>query len=162
MPLNDRETCKLTQVATSVLENSRLNPYRYSTSGERDVGGSDVNVTEAALNELLTNITISLMTLDLWTDNINVTTTVYRNTYDFSRKINLVLPYTLCLAFGLLIVGLGLGSLWHNGVPASDGFMQIMMATRGRTDMERLVLEQGLVDSNEASKELKDLKVRYG
>jgi hypothetical protein len=47
-------------------------------------------------------------------------------------------------------------------VPASDGFMQVMMATRGRTEMERLVLEQGLVDVNEASKELKDLKVRYG
>lgn len=102
------------------------------------------------------------MTLDLWTDNVNVTATVYRNTYDFSRKINLILPYTLCLAFGLLIVGLGLRYLWHNGVPASDGFMQIMMATRGRTEMERLVLEQSLVGSEEASQELKDLKVRYG
>jgi hypothetical protein len=121
-----------------------------------------VNITEAGLNELLTNITISLMSLDLWTDNITVNATVYRNTYAFSRKINLVLPYSLCLAFGLLIVGLGLSSLWHNGVPASDGFMQVMMATRGRTEMERLVLEQGLVDVNKASKELKDLKVRYG
>jgi hypothetical protein len=121
-----------------------------------------VKVTEAGLNELLTNITISLMSLDLWTDNINVTTTVYRNTYAFSRKINLVLPYSVCLAFGLLIVGLGLSSLWHNGMPASDGFMQVMMATQGRTEMERLVRKQGLIDVNEASKELKALKVRYG
>jgi hypothetical protein len=121
-----------------------------------------VKVTEAALNELLTNITMSLMTLDVWTDNINVTATVYRNTYDFSRKINLILPYTLSIAFGLLIVGLGLGSLFYNGVPANDGFMQVMMATRGRTEMERLVLQQSLVGSKEVSKELKDLMVRYG
>jgi hypothetical protein len=110
----------------------------------------------------LTNITISLTTLDLWTDNINVTSTTYRNMYAFSRRINLVLPYALCLAFGLLIVGLGLVSLWENGVPSSDGFMQVMMTTRGRTEMERSVLKQGLVDINEASGELKDLKVRYG
>jgi hypothetical protein len=115
-----------------------------------------VKVTEAALNELLTDITMSLMTLDLWTDNINVTATVYRNTYEFSRKINLIIPYTLSLAFGLLIVGLGLGSLFYNGVPASDGFMQVMMATRGRTEMERLVLQQSLVGSKEVS------EVRYG
>jgi hypothetical protein len=144
------------------LENSRLNPYRYVTSGQRYTGTADVHVTEAGLNELLTNITMSIMTLDLWTDSINVTTTSYRNTYDFSRKINLILPYALCLAFGLPIVALGLFSLWHNGVPANDGFMQVMMATRGRTEMERLVLEQGLVDADKASKELKNLKVRYG
>ncbi|EAT79388.1 hypothetical protein HBH56_100850 [Parastagonospora nodorum] len=146
----------------SVLENSRLNPHRYSESPKEEPGNSGLNVTEAALNELLTNITISLMTLDLWTDNINVTSTTYRNTYAFSRRINLVLPYALCLAFGLLIVGLGLVSLWQNGVPSSDGFTQVMMATRGRTEIDRLVLEQGLVDINAASKELKGLKVRYG
>jgi hypothetical protein len=102
------------------------------------------------------------MSLDLWIDDINVTTTVYRNTYNFSRKINIILPYTLCLAFGLLIVGLGLNSLWQNGVPASDGFMQIMMATRGKTEMERLVLKQSWVGLEKESQELKDLKVRYG
>jgi hypothetical protein len=152
----------LTQVATSILENSRLNPYRYSISSKESSGTSDLNVTEASLNDLLTNITISLMALDLWTDDVNVTTTAYRNTYDFSRRINLILPYALCLAFGLLIVGLGLCSLWHNGVPASDGFMQVMVATRGRTEMERLVLKESLVGSEKASQELMGLKVRYG
>jgi hypothetical protein len=152
----------LTQIATSILDNSRLNPYRYSIPSREYSGTSDLNVTEASLNEILTNITISLMTLDLWTDHINVTTTAYRNTYDFSLKINLILPYALCLAFGLLIVGLGLGSLWHNGVPASDGFMQVMMATRGRTEMERLVLKENLVGSEKASQELVGLRVRYG
>jgi hypothetical protein len=125
---------------------------------------SDVNVTEATLNELLTNITFSLASLNLFTDNVTVNTTEYLNTYDFSRPINLIVPYALCLAAGSIIVALGLWSMWQNGVPASDGFMQIMMATRGRTQMERLVLEQAgeLGDVNKASTALKELKVRYG
>jgi hypothetical protein len=121
-----------------------------------------VNVTKATLNELLTNITFSLAGLNLFTDNVTVNATEYLNTYDFSRPINLILSYYLCLAAGLIIVALGLWSMWQNGVPASDGFMQLMMATRGRTEMERLVLEQELVHQDEASKELQELKVRYG
>jgi hypothetical protein len=123
---------------------------------------TDVNVTEAGLNELLTNITFSLMSLNLWTDDVNVTTTSYRNTYDFSHKINLVLPYALCLAVGLPIVALGVWSLQSNGVPATDGFMQVMMATRGRTEMEKLVLEQEMVYTDKASNKLRNLKVRFG
>jgi hypothetical protein len=88
------------------------------------------------LNELLTNVTFSLMSLDLWNDTIVVN--------------------------GLLIVALGLLSLWQNGVPATEGFMQVMMATRGHTEMERLVLEQELRDSDKATRELKELRIRYG
>jgi hypothetical protein len=57
---------------------------------------------------------------------------------------------------------MGLMALRHDGVHATDGFMQVMMAMRGRTEMERLVLEQGLVDANAATQELEDLKIRYG
>jgi hypothetical protein len=123
---------------------------------------SILNVTEAALNELLFNVTLSLAGLDLFTKIVDVNATDYLNTYAFSRPINLVLPYALCLATGLLIVGLGLWSMWQNQVPATDGFMQVMMATRGRTEMERLAVEDELVDTERASKELKELKVRYG
>jgi hypothetical protein len=119
-------------------------------------------VTEASLNELLTNIIFSLASLDLYSKPIMVNFTEYRNTYAFSHPINLVLPYKLCLAGGLGIIALGMWSLWMNGVPATDGFMQVMMATRGRTEMERMVLEQELVNPEKASKELKALKVRYG
>jgi hypothetical protein len=155
---------------TIVLEDSRLNTNRFNTSQtglepentDPDSFNSKLNVSEAGLNELLTNITFSLMSLDLFNNNITVNATEYLNTYEFSRPINLVLPYALCLAFGLLIVALGLLSLWQNGVPATEGFMQIMMATRGRTEMERLVLEQEMSDSSKATEVLRELKIRYG
>lgn len=54
-------------------------------------------------------------------------------------------------------------SLHQNGVPAADGgFLQVMMATRGDTEMERLVLRQGAEAGQEVSRELGALKVRYG
>jgi hypothetical protein len=36
------------------------------------------------------------------------------------------------------------------------------MATRGNTRMEELVIQQGLVAPYQTSKELRDLKVRFG
>lgn len=164
-PRNTRSNMyRVTFTVSTILEGSKLNPQRLNTSDILDSTSQqlNLNLTEAALNELLSNITFSLMALDLWTDNITVNATIYRNTYAFSRPINLVLPYVLCLAFGLAIVVLGVSALWQNGVPATEGFMQIMMATRGPTEMERLVVEHELVDAKKASKELKSLRVRYG
>jgi len=149
-------------IATTLLEDSRLNPDRFSPSESRIGPTSTLDITESSLNELLTNITFSLVSMQLFTDNITVNATEYLNTYDFSRPINLVLPYALCLGAGALIVALGLWAMWQNGVPATEGFVQVMMATRGRTEMEKLVLEQGLVYPDVASRELKELKVRYG
>ena len=37
-----------------------------------------------------------------------------------------------------------------------------MIATKGPTEIERLVVEHELVDAKKASKELKSLRVRYG
>lgn len=149
---------------STTLEGSKLNPQRLNTSDIHNLNSKqlNLNLTEAASNELLINITFSLMALDLWTDNITVNATIYRNTLALPRPINLALPYVLCLAFGLAIVVLGLSALWQNGVPATEGFVQIMMATRGATEMERLVLKHELVDTTKASKELKILRVRYG
>lgn len=48
-------------------------------------------------------------------------------------------------------------------MPATDGgFLQIMMATRGNTEIERLVLQERLTAIDNISQELKNLKTRYG
>jgi hypothetical protein len=54
-------------------------------------------------------------------------------------------------------------SLFQNGIPAADGgFLQVMMATRGDTQMERLVLKNGSMAADDMLKKLGSLKVRYG
>jgi hypothetical protein len=45
---------------------------------------------------------------------------------------------------------------------ADGGFLQIMVATRGNTEMERLVLHERLTTIENMSAELKSLKIRYG
>jgi hypothetical protein len=50
------------------------------------------------LNEVLANITISVISFGTWWDMIPVTTTRYRSTYMLSNPLNLILPYSICLA----------------------------------------------------------------
>jgi hypothetical protein len=123
----------------------------------------NLNLTEALLNDVLTNITLSAISLGTWWDKVPVTTTCYRSTYSFANPLNLVLPYSICLAAANLFAAVAIWSLWRNGMPAADnGFLQIMMATRGNTEMERLVLRERLTAIENMSAELKSLKIRYG
>ena len=92
-----------------------------------------------------------------------VTTTDFRSTYRFSNPLNLILPYSIFLVVGTAFVAVGIWSLWQNGVPAADGgVLQVMMATRGNTELERLVLGEGRFAIDEVSDEVKNLKIRYG
>jgi hypothetical protein len=122
-----------------------------------------LNITEESLNNVLTNITLSAITLGTWWDMVNVTTTSYRSTYKFSNPLNLILPYSICMVIGTAFAAAAIWSLYRNGVPAADGgFLQIMMTTRGDTQMNRLVLREGLNPKTGLPDDLKHLKVRYG
>ncbi|KAH9872612.1 hypothetical protein J1614_005005 [Plenodomus biglobosus] len=124
---------------------------------------TDLDITEDLLNSVLTNITLSAITLGTWWDMVPVTTTRYRSTYSFANPFNLILPYSICLTAATIFVAISIWSLWQNGIPAADGgFLQIMIATRGNTAMERLVLQERPIGIDNISDELKSLKVRYG
>jgi hypothetical protein len=122
-----------------------------------------LNITEASINELLANVSISALSLNKWYGNVNVTDRVSRNVYRFSHPLSLLLPYGLCLGFTLLSIVLGLNALRLNGISATDGgFLQIMMTTTGDTEMSRSVQGGSLGGSGNAPKELLELKVRFG
>jgi hypothetical protein len=56
-----------------------------------------------------------------------------------------------------------LWSLWRNGSAVTDGgFVQVMLATRGDTEMERLAVQEGCTSADNMSQELKQIKLRYG
>jgi hypothetical protein len=123
----------------------------------------NLSITEDLLNSVLTNLTFSAISLGIWWDMVPVTTTRYRSTYSFTNPLNLILPYSTCLAAATLFAAIAIWSLWRNGIPAADGgFLQIMTATRGNTEMERLVLRERLITIENMSVELKDLRIRYG
>jgi hypothetical protein len=150
----------------SVFDTQRFNPMNDYVDQEvndfYDISNY-YNITEDILNDVLTNITLSALSLGTWWDNVTVTTTRYQSTYSFTNPLNLILPYSVCFAAATLFAAIAIWSLWRNGVPAADGgFLQIMTATRGNTEMERLVLKERLIAIDNMSKELKNLKIRYG
>lgn len=124
---------------------------------------SDLDLTEPTLNDVLTNITLSAISLGTWWDEIAVNHTQYYSTYSFANPLNVILPYSICLAVATAFAAIAIWSLSRNGIPAADGgFLQIMTTTRGNTEMERLVLREKLRIVEDYSVELKALKVRYG
>jgi hypothetical protein len=115
------------------------------------------------MNGVITNLTLSAISLGTWWDMVPVTFTRYQSTYSFANPLNLILPYSVCLEAATLFAAIAIWSLWRNGIPAADGgFFQIMMATRGNTEMERLVLRERLMTIENMSVELKNLRIRYG
>jgi hypothetical protein len=148
----------------TILEDSVVNIRRF---GQNDTYVFDprtsLDISEATMNALLANATISALLLNTWFGNITVKDTQYRNVYRFSHRINLLLPYGLCLGFTLIFVAIGLRALRGNGTSATDGgFLQVMMTTTGDTTMNREVGGASLRGGRNAPQTLLNMKVRFG
>jgi hypothetical protein len=115
------------------------------------------------LNDVLAKTIIPAISLGIWWDMIPVTTTRYRSIFMLTNPLNLILPYSICLAAAVAFAAIAMWSLLRNRMSAADGgFLQIMMATRGDTEMNRRILEEGVAAIDDMSDELKNLRVRYG
>lgn len=151
----------------TILDNSVFNPQRYNRTRNLDsLRGVDprdgLNISEDMLNEFLTNVSISALSLDTWKERVPMNLTEYRGTYQFSRPRNLIIPYALAIGFALAFVGIGMWSLMQNGVSAVDGgFLHVVTATTGRTEMERVIVENH-VEGDSVAKEVLNMKIRYG
>jgi hypothetical protein len=147
-----------------MLEDSVLNTKRFGQNESYTFDPrTSLNITEASINELLANVSISALSLNTWYGMVSVNDTNYRNVYRFSQPLNFFLPYGLCLATALILVVLGLNALRLNGVPATEGgFLQILLTTTGDTELNKMAAEVSFMDVDKAPKELLDLKVRFG
>ncbi|KAH7380144.1 hypothetical protein BKA66DRAFT_609988 [Pyrenochaeta sp. MPI-SDFR-AT-0127] len=151
----------------TILETSIFNPQRYNSSRyANSLSGldprTDLVFNQASLNDFLANVTISALSLDTWKEFRPINTTNYRATYKFSKPLNLIVPYVLSLAFTLVFTGIGTWSLLQNGVSATDGgFLHVVAATTGRTEMERVIVEHH-VTGESVPKEVLNMKIRYG
>ncbi|OAL55276.1 hypothetical protein IQ07DRAFT_627422, partial [Pyrenochaeta sp. DS3sAY3a] len=151
---------------SSLLARSTFNTQRYNdTSGvSYEFNPEDWTINEQSINDYLTNVTISTLSLDLGRNKTAVNVTEYRTIYEFSAPLNLIVPYALSYAIALAFVTIGIWSLHQNGVPAIDGgFLQVMSSTVGRTQMEDLVIaSQRSGGKGGKNQDLLDMKIRYG
>ncbi|TVY34964.1 hypothetical protein LOCC1_G008078 [Lachnellula occidentalis] len=126
--------------------------------------GPVLSISQDMINEALANITLSTMyTLPIWNTTVEAKTTTYINIYSLTSPLNLYLPYALCLALAIPFLLLGANSLRLNGVPAIDGgFIQILTTTTGNRGLENAAAGGCLGGSENAPRELMDMKIRFG
>ena len=121
-------------------------------------------LSPAALKELMTNVTISILN-----DATNMTWTVVtqiecKPAYVFKDQAHLTGAYAGILAVCLVFVLLEFSTLCQNGTPALAGdFLQIMCATSyGDGTMIQMAREVDLDESGSLPKDFFKLRVRYG
>lgn len=122
---------------------------------------------EKMANELLINTTISALALNKRFRVVNGTETRAFNVYRFKNKLAFFIPYGLSIGLGIPIIALGLLSFYiHNqGTSAiSGGFLQLLMTTTGRTDLDDMVFKHSATMGGyeNVSDELKAVEVRFG
>jgi len=150
----------------SFLETSVFNDKRFSyneVAGEKFEPSTDLDLSEARLNDALFNLTMSFLSLGVWYDTLDVNASYIEAVYRFSDPLQFFLPYCLCIGLTGAIMTIGLLALRWNGVTATDGgFVQIVTTTTGDTEMRRAALPGCLGGRRNAPKELMDMKVRFG
>ena len=123
----------------------------------------DFNISAARMEQLLQNITISMLSISPANVSTAVVQTNTVNFYSFHRPLNLLLPYFLSLASALFFVVLGLLALKNNGVSASSGgFLQILTTTRGSEALDRVAVKSSLGGAENMTRELQEMQILYG
>jgi hypothetical protein len=149
---------------TIVLESSLVQYTSDNDVGTNGEEGLIFNISEASLNSMLHNITLSTMSLGFWNTSTEVTRGDFVNAYSFSgpRRYNLILPYAVCLIVSMIFVGIGLFSLFRNSVAASNGFLQTIQTSRGSAALDLAARGSSLGGPDNVPKELVDLELVFG
>lgn len=123
-----------------------------------------LKLSPAVFEELMRNTTLSIFNDATSTTETEVAIITYKNAYVFKDPLRLITSYTASAGVCLVFISLGLAALWRNGVAADSGiFLQVLCAVaNGNSDLTRLAREACLGGSNNHTKELLDLKVRFG
>jgi hypothetical protein len=142
---------------------SAFNKDRTSVDDLNRVDPQDFEITESLLNEGLANITISALSLNTHYEVVNGSSMRVFNVYHFTNRLSFYLPYGLSLLTVVPVIALGFLALHHNGVTAIDGgFVQLLMTTTGRTELEDAAGQGCLGGEENVPKALKKMKVRFG
>jgi len=126
--------------------------------------GPNLVVNGDTLNEMLQNVTLSLMNnFGIWTREVEATQSTLRNVYSFSNKLNLLLPYYVTLLVALPLLVIGGWSMRENGVTATDGgFLQILTTTSRSEQLRQAAAAGSLGGEENVPEELKELKIMFG
>jgi hypothetical protein len=123
----------------------------------------DLDLSEDRINEALQNITLSVMyTLGWWYTTANVTRSLNYNTFSFSSRPRLIIPYAASLLLSLPFLFLGFRALQLNGAPAMDtSFLQTLVTTTGSTRLREMAAA-GSEAPHDVPESVKETRIRFG
>lgn len=121
-------------------------------------------LTPSLYEEMLRNVTISMLARPNTNTTASVTKSPWENAYKFARKESLIWAYGVSLVVSAGFIIFGIVALFQNGVPAeSGGFLQVLCTTTGdNLAINREAAACSMGGSSNFSNELKELRVRYG
>ncbi|GME39339.1 uncharacterized protein LTHEOB_4187 [Neofusicoccum parvum] len=121
-------------------------------------------LTASLFEQMLRNVTMSMLTRPNTNAYANVTKTPWRNAYSFARKDSLIAAYAVSLIVSALFIAMGIFALFKNGVAAeTGGFMQVLCTTTGDfLDINREASKCSTGGAANFSEKLKDMRVRFG
>jgi hypothetical protein len=118
-------------------------------------------ITQDLLNDILANITLSAISLGVWSETTDVSQNLTSTVYHFAHPLNIALPYSLVFGLTLPFLVLGLWSLYANGVHAQDGgFFQLLVTTSGSERLRSAAARNGCLGN--VPEEIKSLEVQFG
>jgi hypothetical protein len=147
-----------------------LSVFERRYDGEREWDGAieptcphfDVDLAK----QLLINTTISALSLNKNIDTVLGTVTRAFNVYRFRNRLSFFLPYSLCVGLAVPIILLGLVAFYTKNEKTSaitGGFLQLLMTTTGRTQLEKLVMGSASMGGYEnVTDELKAAEITFG
>ncbi|RPA77313.1 hypothetical protein BJ508DRAFT_364532 [Ascobolus immersus RN42] len=124
-------------------------------------GWLDINLTPQILEEVMNNITISLIGLNRWSEKTMVEFTPWGNVYNFDPW-RLLIPYISVFVVSLVLCALGLHALLSNGFAATGGFLQIVESTVESKILHEVAKDSAVSVGSDPSKELEDLRLVLG
>lgn len=149
-------------INTIIQETPRAEPVY--TPDTYTFSGILFDLSPSVVEDLMKNVTISMLNDAEKYVSTTATTTVYKSAYVFKDKIKLIGAYASALVACLVFLLLSFGALLQNGTPASSsGFLQIMCTTaHSNGAMNELAKGTSLGGAIGVPKDLLDLNVRFG
>ena len=150
--------------ATRKILNTLVQESNFAHLMEEDVQQAPFFIVPTdAIQELMQNITISMLTLNQSSTMARVRKTDYVNYFVFNDPLKLILPYFVCLALAVPFIFAAGTALRINGVSASsNSFLQTLCTTRGCERLDRAAAEGCLGGPDNVPEELERLKVLFG
>ncbi|KAL0575632.1 hypothetical protein V5O48_006357 [Marasmius crinis-equi] len=113
------------------------------------------------IQDILTNTTLSLLSMNLWNTNVQARVESSRNVFVYDSSV-LWIGYGISLALTLIMVAIGVYSAWINGGSRDTNFSTVVRTSRNRVLDRYMELREHGMSQKAFERDFLELRLRYG